>query len=220
MFAKVFISDSIPTISTSTTGIQALALMDEHRISHLPIVNNIEFLGLISEDDILNQNTFEESVGNHLLSLSGAYIEPNQHVFDVLTLAAEKELSIIPVVDKNNRYIGAITLLKLLCDYTIKSSLVNPGGIIMLECNINDYNLQEIAHIVESNDAKILHCFVSNNQDSTKLEVSLKINKMNISAVLQTFERYGYQILAGFVESDYTEDIRDRYDMLMNYLNI
>jgi|WetSurMetagenome_2_1015567.scaffolds.fasta_scaffold399990_2 acetoin utilization protein AcuB len=220
MLAKDLLTDAIIPLHTSDTAKYALKLMEDQKISHLPIVNNIEFLGLISENDIYSENNLKESVGNHTLSLSNASVDQFQHIFEVMTLASELNLSIIPVIDANNRYLGSITLLHLLESFSQHTSILNPGGIILLECNENDYSLEAISHIVESNDAKILNCYVSSHKDSTKLEVTLKLNKMNIYPVLQAFERYNYIIIASFIEPDYTNDIQERYDSLMNYLNI
>jgi acetoin utilization protein AcuB len=220
MLAKELLSDAIIPVHTSDTAKTALKLMEDQKISHLPIVNNIEFLGLISEDDILAENNMKESVGNHKLSLTTAYVDQYQHIFEIMTLASELKLSIIPVIDKANKYLGSILLSDLLENFSKKASILNPGGIILLECNENDYSLEEIAHIVETNDAKILNCYISSHTDSTKMEVTLKLNKMNIYSVLKAFERYNYTIIASFIESDYTDDLQERYDSLMNYLNI
>jgi hypothetical protein len=96
----------------------------------------------------------------------------------------------------------------------------NPGGIIVLELNVNDFSLTEIAQIIESNDARLLSLYMTSQPDSTRSEITLKIDRMDIQPILQTFLRYNYTIKASYFESDYTDDLRDRYDMLMNYLNI
>ena len=220
MLAKELLTDAIISLHTSDTGKHALKLMEDLKISHLPIVNNVEYLGLISENDIYAQNDLKESIGNHTLSLVKACVDQYQHIFEIMTLASELNLSIIPVIDSSNRYLGAITLSDLLEAFSKKASILNPGGIVIIECNENDYSLEQISHIVESNDAKILNCYVSSHIDSTKLEVTLKLNKMNVFNVLQAFERYNYTIVASFIESDYTSDLQERYDSLMNYLNI
>jgi acetoin utilization protein AcuB len=220
MLAKELLTDAIIPLHTSDTAKHAIKLMEDLKISHLPIVNNIEFLGLISENDIYAVNNLKESIGNHLLSLNNACVDQYQHIFEIMILASELKLSIIPVIDTNNRYLGSITLSHLLDSFSKNASILNPGGIIIIECNENDYSLEQISHIVESNDAKILNCYVSSHKDSTKLEVTIKINKMNIYSVIQTFERYEYKIIGSFTESVYTNDIQERYDSLMHYLNI
>ena len=100
------------------------------------------------------------------------------------------------------------------------TSVESPGGIIVLELNSKDYSLSEIANIIESNDAKVLGIYVSSFPDSTKLEVTIKLNKMDIKPVLQTFGRFNYSVKASFSEEQDNDILKERFDSLMNYLNI
>lgn len=220
MLAKTLISEVIPTLRTSDTGLTALRLMDEYKVSHLPIVNNEDFLGLISEDDIDAVHNQDEPIGNYSLSLMRPFIDQYQHIYDVVALASSEKLSVVPVLSKNNTYIGTILIKDLVDHFANMTAVRNPGGIIVLETNQNDYSLSEIASIVESNDAIILSSYVTSHPDSIKTEVTLKINKINIYPILQTFDRYNYVVLASFTESSYNDDLMDRYKSLMNYLNL
>ncbi|HTX88984.1 MAG TPA: CBS domain-containing protein [Bacteroidales bacterium] len=220
MLAKQLISDSLMPLRTSDTGADALIFMDEYRVSHLPIVNNQEFLGLISDSDVYNRNNFDEPVGDHQLSLSQAYVFESQHIYDVIRTFASLKLTVLPVLDEKKNYLGCITLGKLVQAMAEMAALNNPGGIIVLEINEKDYVLTEIARIVESNDAKILSLYITSYSDSTKMDVTLKVNRIDVGAILQTFSRFNYIIKASFTEDTYFENIKERFDSLMNYLNI
>ena len=220
MIAKHLITDGIMPLKTSDTGKTALSWMEEYKVSHLPIVNNQEFLGLISELDIYNLNNFDEPLGNHKLSLKHPYVFENQHIYDVLKLVNEQNLSLVPVLNGEGNYLGSINLQNLIKYFALSLSVDNPGGIIVLEMTYNDYSLTELAKIVEENDAKILSTFLLNYEDSTRLDVFLKINKMDISSILKTFERYNYFVKASYGEEDDNEDLKERYNSLMNYLNV
>jgi hypothetical protein len=115
---------------------------------------------------------------------------------------------------------GCIGMRSLVTFMANSFALENPGGIIVLEMSENDYNLAEIAQIVQSNDAKVLSLFLASYPESTKLEVALKLNKTDIGAVLQTLDRYGYYVKASFGEEENMENLKENYDSLINYLNI
>jgi len=221
MIAKQLLTGSIQPLKTSDTGAFAITQMEEYRISHLPIVNDVEFLGVISDTDILSLNELDEPIGSYKLSLSRAYVTEDQHVFEVMKTFASLKLTMLPVLDEKNHYLGMITMTNLVHHLASMSSIDNPGGIIVLEINDNDYVLSEIAQIVESNDAKVLSMYITSHPNSTKLEVALKINRIDIGPVLQTFFRYNYIVKASWSAEDaYQEDLRERFDSLMNYLNI
>jgi predicted transcriptional regulator len=221
MLAKDLISDVIPALRTSDSGQKALYWMDIFRISQLPIVNNEDFLGLISDKDIYDYNMAEEPIGNHTLSLFSPYVTEDQHVYEVIELASRLSLSIVPVLSNNSHYKGVITQNDLIHYFADFSALKEPGAIIILEMSIHDYSLSQISQIVESNDAKILSLYISSHSSSTRLELTLKINKSDLTSIIQTFTRYNYTIQSTFMDHDDMDSLyENRYDMFMKYLSI
>jgi acetoin utilization protein AcuB len=221
MLAKELISDIIPALRTSDSGQKALYWMDIFRISHLPIVNNEDFLGLISDKDIYDYNMAEEPLGNHTLSLFSPYVTEDQHVYEVIELASRLSLTIVPVLSNNSHYKGVITQNDLIHYFADLSALKEPGAIIILEMSIHDYSLSQISQIVESNDAKILSLYISSHSSSTRLELTLKINRSDLTSIIQTFTRYNYTIKSTFMDHDDMDSLyENRYDMFMKYLSI
>ncbi len=221
MTAKNLISDPVVPLKVTDTGATALGMMDEYRVAHLPIVRNLDFLGLISDADIYSMGSFEDAVGDHPVTLTGAYVHEEDHIYEVIKEFHEHKLTLLPVLSDKGHYMGAITLQTLVSHLAGIAAVDNPGGIIVLEVNEKDYSPSEITRIVEMNDAKVLSLYVSSHPESTKLEITLKINRMDIGPVLQTFHRYDYIVQASYSDQDtYKEDLQDRFDALMNYLNI
>lgn len=220
MIARQLITEEITPLKTSNTGSEALNWMDEYKVSHLPIVNNETFLGLVAEEDIYGLNKTDEPLGNHKLSLSHPYVSEQEYLYDILRVMAQYDLTLIPVLGDHKRYLGCITLKTLLHFLAATFSVNNPGGVIILEMSETDYSLTEISNIVESNDAKILSVFLTDHHDSTRLEVVIKVNKMELAPILNTFDRYGYFVKASIGEDEDIDDLRENFDSLMNYLNI
>lgn len=221
MLSKDLISDVIPALKTSDTGVKALYWMDIFRISHLPIVNNTEFLGLISDTDIYDMNTPDEPIGNHSLSLFSPFVLEDKHVYEAVELISRLKLSVIPVLDTNKNYLGMITSQRLMQYMGEMFAVKNPGGILIIELNANDYSMTQIAQIVESNDAKILSMYITSPPDSLKMELTLKINRIDLTSIIQTFIRFDYTIKAQFMEHDEMDSLySNRYEQFLLYLNI
>jgi CBS domain-containing protein len=220
MIARHLITEEILPLKTSNTGEEAISMMEELKVSHLPIVNGETLLGLISEQDIYDLNSLKQPLGNHKLSLKHPFVSEHQHLYDVLKLVSSLKLTLIPVLDDHEKYLGCVSMQNLVRFMANSFALENPGGIIVLEMSENDYDLTEIARIVQSNDAKVLSLFLVSHPESTRLEVAIKLNKTDIAAVLQTFDRYGYFVKASFGEEDDLDSLKENYDSLINYLNI
>ncbi len=220
MIAKDLITDEIPPLKVTDTGTKALQWMDEFKVSHLPIINKKEFVGLISDTDILDKNIGDEPIGNHKISLMRPFIFDYQHIFEGLKLISKINITVIPVVDKDQNYLGLISINHLMRNIAQLAAIQEPGGIIVLELNTSDYSLSQIAQIIEGNDAKVLSCYYTMLPDSTKIEVTLKVNREDLSGILQTFNRYNYTVKASFHQSEFLDDMKNRFDYFINYLNL
>lgn len=220
MLAKNLITDEIPPLKKSDLGVKALNWMDEFKVEHLPIVEDKEYLGLISENEILDLNRPESDLGHLGISLVRPFVYETQHIFDVLRMLGEFRVSVVPVINEKNQYIGLITKNQLIEYLTQLNAVQQPGGVIVLELNANDYNLSQIAQIVEGNNAKVLSLFLYTHPDSTQIDVVLKINMEDLSAILQTFHRYNYNVIATSHKSEFDDELKKRYELFMNYIKL
>ncbi len=221
MLAKDIISENVPPLKIKDTGDKAIEWMYEFKLTHLPLVENKKYMGLVSEDDILDFNNTHEQLGKFLKNLYKPFVKDTEHIYEVLRVAAGLKSTIIPVVDNKQNYLGLITLQSLLFNFAKMTAISEPGGVIILELNNKtDYVLSDIARIVESNGAHILSLYFNVDSDSGKHAVTIKVDSTEIKHIVATFERYEYAVKAFFQESDMGEIIKDRYDSLMNYLNI
>lgn len=219
MIALELISHSILPLRTSDNGEFAMSIMNEFYVKHLPIVNDDQLLGLISEEDILNHDS-DEAVGSYNLSLNRPYVKSGDHLFDVMRVMSEFNLTVVPVVEDEDHYVGLITQEDLIQYYASSFSFAERGSIVVLEMAKSEYSLSTLSQIVESENGVVLSTFITSDADSPRVLVTLKINKQDISSILKSFQRYDYQINATFTETDYYDTLKERYDMLMSYLNV
>lgn len=220
MLAKGLLNRYITPLKTTDFPKVGLALMDEYRVMHLPVVSQDRYMGILSEVDLLAIPE-HETLESLKLSLSRPYVFNHQHFYDVVRIAAEQKLAIVPVLDLKENYQGCITTESILQEMANITSVVQPGGIIVLEMNEHDFAFSEIARIVENNDAKVLSMYVTTFAECKRMQVTLKVNKIDISPIIQTFNRYNYLIVAFFSEESKLDDLlAHRFESLMNYLNI
>ncbi|WP_304062251.1 CBS domain-containing protein [Pedobacter glucosidilyticus] len=219
MIAAQLISDAIPPIKTSDSIQKVEDRMAEFRLNHLPIVNETQFLGLISDEDIIEIPDYDTTVGNVNLSLINPFVYEDQHIYEVIRLFYEQKLTAVPVLDSSMNYLGLISINTLTAYFAKITSVADPGGIIILEISNRNNSLSHIAQIVESNNAQILSSYIDTVANSTKLEITIKVNKTDISPIIASFLRYDYTIKATFNHLQRDNDSKDRFDSLMNYLS-
>jgi len=220
MKAAELITQSVPQIKLSDTVFKVLQMMNETHLSQLPLVDKGHLLGLVKEEEILNPIHSEEVIRNMKLALIRPFIHDYEHIFEVLKVASELKMKVIPVVNKDEKYLGCITLESLLNYFAQDTDILEPGGILSLEMEVADYSLSEVSRLVEAEGGRILCAFAGSIKDSSQMELTLKINKPDLQAIIASLQRHNYLIKDVYQEPEYFEDLKNRFDSLMTYLNV
>lgn len=220
MFASSLITDSIPPLKLSDTCGRALVWMDELRVNALPVIDGTNYLGLLHKTDILKSELKDVKIKDSEIKLSKVFVFDNQHVYELTKVATLNKLDIVPVIKDDNHYIGLVTVNDLVAYFAESKSVYMPGGIIILEMEFKDYSMSHISQIVESDGGHILSASVAATKNQQVIEVTLKIDKVDLSRILAAFYRYNYQVVGSFSQSEFNDDLKNRYDSLMHYLNI
>jgi acetoin utilization protein AcuB len=218
MFAEELISPDIFPLKKSDTCETAILFMHDWKVFHLPVVDGGKFLGYVSYEEI-SRHSNSTKIEKFIQPLVHLFIHKGQHLFDIVKQLSETGFTSLAICDAESNYTGTVSIKEIAQVYKT-SSLSQPGGIISVEMNPQDYSLAELARIVEYNDAKILHVFINISPDNSgKIIVSLKLNKLELSTVVQTLERYQYTIHSVHQITDQGNDLSNRYDWLIKYLN-
>lgn len=220
MIAKELISIHIPSISKNDEGEKALLIMDENRVSHLAVVDNGEYHGLISDTEIYDLDDTFIPIRKLKPILINPSVKQYDYIYDILGIFAENNITALPVLDDNNQYLGVIGQEQIVKALRKITNANEPGGVIIIGLNIRDYSMVQVSQIIESEGAKILSAYTSTQENSLKMDLVLKINKSDLSAVIASFDRFNYEIKASFHESSHEEDLQSRYDQFLKYLNI
>ncbi len=221
MIASRLINDTVPPLKVSDTGMKALKWMGEFFVQHLPVIDKQKLVGIVSEHDVLDMEDPNQALSAAGFSVPKVAVHSTEHIYEVIKRMSESGLSVMPIIDEEGNYDGLITSNSLLDYFASASSVRDPGGIIILHVMAQDYSMVEISQIVESNGANILSMYVSSAQDNRSLlEVTLKINKTELKDIIATFERYEYNIKAAFQESEYLDDLKERLDSFLHYLDL
>jgi acetoin utilization protein AcuB len=221
VIAKDIISGILPPLRCSDSGKKALDIMESFRVLHLPLLKDSEYVGLISDKNVYDFELDDCCIGSKGLTLTRPYVLENQHIYEVAQMIFDLDLTVMPVLDLEHNYLGAITLVDLAHHLSKLVSVGEPGAVIVLDLLPTNYSLSQIAQIIESNDAKVLSLYVVHRNDSSEMDVTLKVNVTDVSSIVQTFARYDYTIKAVYMDDSLINDMyNDRFGQFMKYLSI
>ena len=139
-------------------------------------------------------------------------------VFEIINYMDEHKLSLLPMLI-HGKYIGSITYESIISSLASIVAIQESGGVIILEMMKKEYSMSEIAQIVESNSARILSTYITDVDERNIIKITLKLNISDVSPIIQTFQRYSYKVAASYNHSENRNNLDDRYDLLMRYLN-
>lgn len=220
MLTRELLSQTLPYLHLQDKVYQALQMMNDNHVTHLPIVEGDKYVGLISEDDLLQAENDNSELSLLEQSFATVSIKEEEHFLKAVQLAVENGLSVVPVISENNELTGTVVYNDLLRFSSEFMSLNEPGGLIVLEMNTNQYSFNEISKLVETNNAQITQLNTSNDAETGLMQVTIRINKPEVSDIVATFQRYEYVVKHFFGEELYANELKSNYDNLMNYLKI
>lgn len=199
---------------------KAIRLINDYRVTHLPVVNEEIYLGLISEDDLLD--VYDEKSGIEILQQHFVpdAVKEDVHFLNAVNYTSLHESSIVPVINNTNALTGVITASDLLKAMATFSGANESGGIIVLEMERQQFAVSQISRIVEGNDAVILNLNTTRHSNTGMMTVTLQLNKHEITAIATAFERYEYNVVYALGDEKFEDNIDTNYRHLMNYLDI
>ena len=220
MLIGQFLSNADFSIQNADSIQQALEKLQDMLCKELVVLNGNDYIGLINETILLDAEDDEAPISSIKINTAPIQLKFNQHPYDALVMVTVYNSTIIPILDQENKYIGVSTQLDILKAISSIQSQNESGAIIVLAIGLHDFSLSQIAHLVESDNCRILNCATKINLESDNIEVTLKVDKSNINALLNSFLRHNYLILETHNTVAAFDDTADRYQQLMNYINI
>jgi predicted transcriptional regulator len=221
MIAEELINQMIPPLKMSDTLQKALQWMEELHIHQLPVIHNKEYKGLVNEELIYQYNFENGLIADLQLLYENIFVYQHQHFYDILRIANQNQLQLVPVLDENKYLLGCVTLSDTLLALADTASMQEAGGILVFWMDKRDYSLSQISRLVEENDAKILSTYISDDKENPqKIKVTIKVNVSNLNRIIATFERHNYHIIGKFQDASHEILERERLDHLFRFLSI
>lgn len=218
MLVNQLVSNHYPTAEPDDQIFRALQLMEDFDIYHIAVLDHKKYLGLLSKDDLLDADDDTIAVKELTSRMLQKSVKPDEHFLSALKLASQNNLSLVPVVNNEQEWEGAIPYIELIKASAQFTGAEELGAVIVLEMERKSYSFGEISRLVETNDAYITQFNTFFEAETSLLVVTIKINKMEISDIISTFQRYEYIIRYFIGEEQYENELRYNYDHLMSYL--
>jgi hypothetical protein len=219
MNLSAYIINDIKPINNNGKIRDLQILFNQLTYSHIPIESDDKiYLGCISETDAHCFDSNKPLI-EYKYAIEGFFVRNTTNWLDVLEAFAQNSTNIMPVLNEKNHYLGYYELNDIISLFNETPFFGEAGGILVVEKGLNDYSFSELSQIVESNDGKLLGAFISKTENDV-VQITIKIGNTGLNEIMQTFRRYGYNVVSGHEEDSYIESLKERSDYLNKYLNM
>lgn len=219
MITDQYLTNDIEPLSPINTVGDAIERMDRLHLDILPIIHKNHLVNYAGFEEIEQLNPKMELSELELYEPILPFVNTNQHLLHALTRLKSLNVSLMAVLDENGEYQGVLITKDVVKAISNSLSIRSSGSIIVLRIKPNDYSLSDISRIIEYSDAKILGFFIFEVEGSNDIEVHLKLNTTVLKHILATLERYDYKVVQYFNREDLADDMDQRYENLMNYID-
>ncbi len=221
MLAAELIDPMLPALKSTDSVGQALDWMQEHRVGQLVLTDQTDYRGVVSEELLMDVSDDERPLSDVMRLFEQTYVFENQHLFEILGLVLQNRMDVVAVLNEGREFSGTISANELMKQFSHELGVQEAGAILILNLNERDYSMTEISRLIESNNVKIISSYFSSAAygmpDRSRL--TLKLNRREITPVISTLERFGYQIEAAFANAPVESIDQERLDSLLRYLN-
>lgn len=221
MLAAELIDPMLPALKSTDSVGQALDWMQEHHVGQLVLTDQADYRGVISEELLMDVSDDERPLSDVMRLFEETYVFENQHLFEILGLVLQNRMDVVAVLNENREFSGTISANELMKQFSHELGVQEAGAILILNLNERDYSMTEISRLIESNNVKIISSYFSSAAygmpDRSRL--TLKLNRREITPIISTLERFGYQIEAAFANAPVESIDQERLDSLLRYLD-
>ena len=125
-----------------------------------------------------------------------------------------------PISSCPTELIGVIEQTELMNTVTRFLGLQESGALLVVEKEIHQFSASEVVKLVETNDVQVIQLNTQPNHQTGIMQVTLRLNRSEISDIISTFQRYEYTIRFFIGEEQYANELRSNYDNLIHYLKM
>lgn len=208
MFVKLRMTANPFTVTPETTVPEAVALMIEHKVRHLPVVDGDRVVGVVSKGDIdaagpSKATTFSAGEITYLLhklkigkimSRNPLTIGPDALLEEAALAMRNNKIEMLPVVE-HGRLVGVITESAILDSFIEILGFRDRGTRLWIEATDEPGVLSNLTGIMARHGANIIHLAVFRGEGLERATVVVGVNTLKTDELEADLSANGFRIL-------------------------
>lgn len=204
----------LPVLRLTDSVAKALKTLRAQGVNALAVVDNKDFIGLISSEILSQALSPEQSLADLRNHFSTFRMEEEEDVLASLPWFDEPTLDVIAITNGEGSFRGYLTKNEV-GNLLLNSGLENKnGGIIRIPFQASRDSLSTIIRIIEEENGFVVRSFFQ------EPNVVLQVQTEAFGKIISNLERHGIFIEKAFVFGEQLEIDQDRFDHLMRFIDL
>ncbi|MBW1708767.1 MAG: CBS domain-containing protein [Deltaproteobacteria bacterium] len=198
MQVQKFMNREVFTVPVTASIEEAAALIKEHDIRHLPVVEGEKLIGLVTEGEIRGAifPAMIEDIGVKDLMMSDPItVHPETLLEDAVRLVYRHKIGCLPVVDEDRNLKGIITVVDMLASLIELMGLLSESSRLDLVLPDRPDAFEEVSRVIQTNGGKIVGVSLSRLSED-QIVYLFRLEKMKLEPVVHDLETKGYEIIS------------------------
>lgn len=200
MIVRRWMTTEVVTIKKEASIQEALALMKEHSIRHLPVVTNGQMLlGWVTDADlrgVLIASMLEELTLEDIMVRKPYTADPDMRLEDAAQIILKKRVGGLPVVE-SGKLIGVITVVDVL------SAFINIMGMLAQSSRLDvkvspgtTNSLERVTQLIHSYQAEIISICHLPTMEGQENVYSIRLKKCELDSIVAGMEENGLEVVS------------------------
>jgi len=198
MLVKNQMSKKVVTIPPDTSILRAIEIMREKSIRHLPVVEEGELVGLVTEGDLRQASLLslvdKVSIDDVMIK-KPVTVAPGASIEEAARLVYRHKIGGLPVV-VGRKLVGIITIVDILAAFIQLLGILKSSSRIDLILGGKPHAFEEVSAVLRSHRTEIISVGMSNHKDRKKRVYYFRVGKCSTKPIVNELRKKGYRVLS------------------------
>jgi len=194
---KNWMNKNVITIPPDAGLKDAIEIMHHHSIRHLPVIDQEEMLGFVTESnlrqylltDLINDLTMAD-----VMIINPITIDPNASVDSAARLIYQYKIGGLPVLEKR-KLVGIITITDILGAFIELLGLLEESTRLDIVIDEKQGSIDDVLKVIRNLGGKTISVGVD-TQSSRKKVYYIRLEKLEIEPIIHAIEDMGHKVLS------------------------
>jgi acetoin utilization protein AcuB len=188
----------VATIEAHAPISEAIALMKQHSIRHLPVVHGEKLVGWVTEGDIREAflaSIVEDVTVGDIMIKEPVTISANANLEDAAEILFTHRIGGLPVLD-GSRLVGIITVADIMAAFIEVMGILTESSRIDVVLGDQPDALENVSKIARDHGSEIISVGMSAHDNRNERVYYLRLTKDDTRTIVDAIEDAGYHVLS------------------------